>query len=401
MAVSEESFAGDGRVSTFRRKLGECWISSIWMNMRDGIIAADNGNWVIFMNPAAEEMTGCHYNGSVLPKLEEVFVLKCPPANGDTGIMVLRDGRELSVEFCRKPVVDDQGNALGSILIFRDITERQRLEEANRNTKGALEQAELLNSKLIAEMENCLLAEDKLQEINCQLRKACKAKDSFLARISHDLRTPLNAVIGFTSTLLMKLPGPLTEEQERQLNNISVSARHLLSMINNLLDLSRLESGGFEAHREVFACGAFVSEIASTMTQIAENKGLSLTVKTPDPEISVFTDRQILSRILLNLIDNAIKYSEKGEIIIHVATPVPGRVEISVADCGIGIGEDNLKMLFDAFSQVDPYHSEGIGLGLYLCNLLAETIGGYIAVSSELGVGSEFTLILEEKGKAC
>jgi signal transduction histidine kinase len=138
------------------------------------------------------------------------------------------------------------------------------------------------------------------------------------------------------------------------------------------------------------------------MSQLAENKGLKLTVKAPEPEIIVFTDRQILCRILLNLIDNAIKYSEQGEISIHTCTPSPGRVEISVADSGIGISREDMKRLFDPFAQVDPGHSEGIGLGLYLCNMLAQTIDGSIAVRSQPGVGSEFTLILEEnRGRAC
>jgi len=403
LAASEELCAGDVRVSALRHKLGKCWLSSIWRNMRDGIIAADNGNRVIFMNPAAEKMTGCRYLRGVPLKLEEVFVFKCPPApDGETGILVLGDGREISVEYCCQPVVDEQGKAQGSILIFRDITKLRRLEEKNRKTKAALKQVELLNSKLIEEMKNCHLEENKLLKRNRQLIKTCKAKDNFLARMSHDLRTPLNAVIGFTSTLLMKLPGPLTEEQERQLRNISVSARHLLSMINNLLDLSRLEEGELEAHREEFACGAFVFEIASTMSQLAENKGLKLIVKAPDPDILVFSDRQIISRILLNLIDNAIKYSEQGEISIQVRAPVPGRVEISVADCGIGICREDFKRLFAPFSQIEPSHSEGIGLGLYLCNMLAKSIGGSIAVSSEPGVGSEFTLILREsRGRAC
>ena len=191
-------------------------------------------------------------------------------------------------------------------------------------------------------MKNCHLAENKLLKINSQLEKTCKAKDNFLARMSHDLRTPLNAVIGFTSTLQMRLPGPLTEEQERQLHNISVSARHLLSMINNLLDLSRLEAGHLVPHREKFACGAYVSEIASTMSQLAENKGLKLTVKAPEPEIIVFTDRQILCRILSILLTTPLSIPSR-EISIHTCTPSPGRVEISVADSGIGINREDMK----------------------------------------------------------
>jgi PAS domain S-box-containing protein len=408
LIAGKELYAGDVGVSTFRHRLGECGFSPVCRNIRDGIIATDTGNWVVFMNPVAERMTGYHHLGGIPPRLEEIFVLKSSSTSrGNEAlyscIMVLRDGSEISIEYCLESVLDDGGLPLGSIMIFRDVTEYQRLKEEARKTKVALEEAEKrtthvlsANLQLIEEVKHCHSAEDKLQETNYQLRRACKAKDNFLARMSHDLRTPLNAVIGFTGTLLMKLPGPLTEDQEKQLNNISVSARHLLSIINNLLDLSRIEAGEIKAKREGFACGAFVNEIASTMVQLAENKGLRLNVRAPDPEIFIFTDRQILSRILLNFIDNAIKYSQHGEITVLVHTPVPERIEISVADSGIGIGAEDLNRLFDAFSQVDPYHSDGIGLGLHLCNILAESIGGRIAVRSQPGVGSKFTLVLEE-----
>lgn len=414
MIASKELYAGYVGVSTFRHRLGECGFSPVCRNIRDGIIATDTGNWVVFMNPVAERMTGYHHLGGIPTRLEEIFVLKSSSTSrGNEApyscIMVLRDGSEISIEYCLESVLDDGGHPLGSIMIFRDVTEYQRLAEEARKAKVALEEAEKrtthvlsANLQLIEEVKHCHAAEEKLQETNYQLRRACKAKDNFLARMSHDLRTPLNAVIGFTGTLLMKLPGPLTEDQEKQLNYISVSARHLLSIINNLLDLSRIEAGEIKAKRERFACGAFVNEIASTMAQLAENKGLRLNVRPPDPEIFIFTDRQILSRILLNLIDNAIKYSLDGEITVLVHTPVPERIEISVADSGIGIGAEDLNRLFDAFSQVNPYHSDGIGLGLHLCNILAESIGGRIAVRSQLGVGSKFTLVLEEhSGSAC
>lgn len=422
MAASKELFAEDEGIDALktRHNLGESWFLTTLRSIGDGVIAFDAGNRVIFMNPVAENLTGCKVAEDSTNKLEEIFVLKGAGKQADASepaalaegvkfvnraVMVSRAGREIPIDFSAHPVFDDQGQASGSILVIRDVTERERAEAevrgANANLETRVEQRTAAlrsaNIQLIEAIKHRHLAEDKLQEINQQLKKASDAKDSFLARMSHELRTPLNAIIGFTGTLLMRLPGPLTQDQERQLNNISVSAKHLLLMINDLLDLTKIESGELEIKRELFVCGAFVKKIASTMTQLAGNKGLTLSVNLPDPDPVICTDRRILSQILINLIDNAIKYSKSGEITIHVkGNEARGRIEICVADTGIGIRTGDLDKLFEAFTQIGPCRSDGTGLGLYLSNILAKSIGGQIAVKSELGKGSEFTLILEE-----
>ncbi len=404
--------------SKIRHRLEESWFLTILRSIGDGVIAADAGNRVIFMNPVAEHLTGCKVADASTKKLEEVFALKdsggpaedprpALPEEGakvvNRGVMVSRDGREIPIDFNAETIFNDQGQAAGSILVIRDVTEREKAEEEVRKAYASLETRveqrtaalRSANIQLIDEIKHRHLAEDKLQEINQQLKKACDAKDNFLARMSHELRTPLNAIIGFTGTLLMRLPGPLTRDQERQLNNISVSAKHLLSLINDLLDLSKIESGEIEIKRELFSCGEFVKKIASTMALMAENKGLALKISVPNPDLPICTDRRILSQILINLIDNAIKNTENGEINIIVKSNGDEALELSVVDTGIGIKPGDLDKLFQAFTRVGPPRSDGAGLGLYLSNMLAESIGGQIAVSSELGKGSEFTLILK------
>jgi protein-histidine pros-kinase len=221
--------------------------------------------------------------------------------------------------------------------------------------------------------------------------------------MSHELRTPLNAIIGFTGTLLMKLPGPLTPDQERQLQNISTSAKHLLLLINDLLDLAKIESGKIELKPEPISCQNIVQEVIATLHPMAQDKGLELSMVVPDQEVLVKTDRRSLSQILLNLTYNAIKFTEKGEVRIELRRTGANSlqlIELRVIDTGVGIKPEDQAKLFQAFTQVDgsstPRH-EGTGLGLHLSKKLVELLGGNIFFQSEYGRGSEFTIVLEEK----
>jgi protein-histidine pros-kinase len=253
----------------------------------------------------------------------------------------------------------------------RDVTERHRFERA-------------------------------LQEKNIELANANQAKNSFLASMSHELRTPMNAIIGFTGTLLMKLPGPLNTDQEKQLQTVQSSAKHLLSLINDLLDLAKIEAGKVDLHLEPTDCKAVVEEVATTLRPQAEGKGLALRVTLPDQEMTISADHRALSQIIINLANNAIKFTERGGVHLKVS---PGEangkriVEFSVEDTGIGIRPENQAKLFAAFTQVEGkarHTREGTGLGLHLSQKLAELLGGKITFRSEYGKGSTFTLALKE-----
>jgi protein-histidine pros-kinase len=220
--------------------------------------------------------------------------------------------------------------------------------------------------------------------------------------MSHELRTPLNAIIGFTGTLLMKLPGPLTTDQEKQLRTVQGSARHLLSLINDLLDLAKIESGKVELNLEPVLCQNVVLEAVTSLRPAAEMKGLSFEVKMPEVDLVVQTDRRALSQILLNLTNNAIKFTEHGRVCLALSQhQIDGRLltEMMVTDTGIGIRPEDQAKLFQAFSQVDGSSKrryDGTGLGLHLSRKLAELLGGWITFHSEYGHGSTFTLVLKE-----
>jgi protein-histidine pros-kinase len=276
-----------------------------------------------------------------------------------------RDGTEFPVEISLSPLETEEGLWISSSI--RDISDRKRIEDA-------------------------------LREKNVELERANKAKDSFLAGMSHELRTPLNAIIGFTSTLLMRLPGPLTADQDRQLSTIKSSARHLLSLINDLLDLAKVESGSIAVNLEPVSCKAVVAEVGASLRPAADAKGLAFQLDLPDDDTTVRADRRALSQIVINLASNAIKYTDEGTVTITLhRDAVQDTVKIAVADTGTGIKPEDVRKLFQAFSQLDSSSTrrhEGTGLGLHLSQKLAQLLGGEISLQSEFGVGSTFTLTL-------
>jgi signal transduction histidine kinase len=228
-------------------------------------------------------------------------------------------------------------------------------------------------------------------------------KSAFIANMSHELRTPLNAIIGFTGALLMKLPGPLTVEQDKQLNTIRSSARHLLSLINDILDVAKIEAGKITLTLETVHYQQLIGEVADQLRPLAQQKGLDLQIALPDAPIQVETDRRALAQILINLVNNAIKFTERGTVRVSLKQRSDGGhtlTEMSVADSGAGIREEDQSKLFQAFSQLDSTstrHAEGAGLGLYLCQNLANLLGGKLSFTSNFGHGSVFTLTLGGK----
>jgi protein-histidine pros-kinase len=215
------------------------------------------------------------------------------------------------------------------------------------------------------------------------------------------LRTPLNAIIGFTGTLLMRLPGPLTEAQEKQLTTIQGSARHLLSLINDLLDVAKIESGKHELRLAPVSCAEVLDEVASSLRPLAERKGIAFSHEAAG-DLVVRTDRRALSQIVINLVSNAIKYTDAGEVSVRLVRhraggDVLGAIEI--ADTGAGIKADDQAKLFQAFSQIDGSSTrrhEGTGLGLHLSQKLAEMLGLRITFATRFGEGSTFTIHLKD-----
>ena len=241
--------------------------------------------------------------------------------------------------------------------------------------------------------------ERRSREPTAEPGSAQRATDLFLASMSHELRTPLNAIIGFAGTLLMRLPGPVTHEQERQLRTIQASARQLLAQISDLIDLSKIASGKVELRLEPLECHALIAELLPVFQPQARQKGLQFDFNAPHDDIRVRCDRLAMQRIVSKLVNNAIKFTDSGAVRIELDTAeVNGRAcaTVSVSDTGIGIAPEHQRLLERAFSQPGgagvPGQFDGTGLGLQLSLQLAQLLNGQISVASGQGHGSVFTL---------
>jgi signal transduction histidine kinase len=222
---------------------------------------------------------------------------------------------------------------------------------------------------------------------------ADRLKSAFLATMSHELRTPLNSIIGFSGILLQEMAGPLNEEQKKQLTMVSDSSEHLLALINDVLDLSKIEAGQLKIANERFEIRPVIDKTVRTVRPLAEAKHLTLVLKVA-PEVGMVTaDSRRVEQVLLNLLSNAIKFTEQGQIRITCSLQETF-VRISVADSGIGIRQEDLEKLFRPFTQVETGLTrkyEGTGLGLSISKRLVSLMGGTVDVESEPGRGSMFS----------
>ena len=249
----------------------------------------------------------------------------------------------------------------------------------------------------------------ELRQAKDAAESADRLKSAFLATMSHELRTPLNSIIGFTGIVLQGLAGPLTDEQAKQLGMVRDSSRHLLALINDVLDLSKIEAGQLSVAAKPFDLAASIRKVSAMVEPMAQAKGLELRVQVADGVGRMIGDVRRVEQILLNLLGNAIKFTEVGSVKLDVVpvndftrggVPPGPAVRMTVADTGIGIKPENEALLFMPFRQVESdlsRHHEGTGLGLAICRKLVELMGGTIKVESIWQRGSVFSVILPLK----
>jgi signal transduction histidine kinase len=237
-----------------------------------------------------------------------------------------------------------------------------------------------------------------LQEKNAELERANKAKDSFLASMSHELRTPLNGIIGFAEFLADGKPGTINAKQKEYLEDILSSGRHLLHLINDILDIVKIQAGKLELNLETFRIGDVIQEVRAGVRPIAQNKRIQISIGVATGLDAVTLDQQRFKQILFNLVSNALKFtSDGGDVAVNAGFDGANAFRLSVCDNGIGIRPDDIKRLFTEFEQLETGTDRrfgGTGLGLALTRKLVEIQGGSVDVESDFGKGSTFTVIL-------
>ena len=244
-------------------------------------------------------------------------------------------------------------------------------------------------------IENVRLFQE-IQDKNDQLEAANRHKSQFLANVSHELRTPLNSIIGFTRIVLRRTEGKIEPLQKENLQKVLVSSDHLLSLINELLDLAKIEAGRMEAFAETFKLDEIIRVATTTVEPLLRNGNVKLITEVAPDIPPMKTDRDKLKQCVLNLLSNAVKFTERGEIKVAAARD-NGTVKLTVSDTGIGMNQEALKYIFDEFRQADMSSTRrygGTGLGLAIVKKFINLMGGEIVVESEEGKGSKFTITL-------
>lgn len=355
----------------------------------EGICGIDLDGKTTFVNNAATQMLGydqeeligrtlhalTHHtrpDGSVFP------VEECPIAaamrHGDIYHMPdelfwRKDGQPLRVESTATPIITASGEIVGAVVSFRDISLRMEAEEALRRAK---EEAEVVS----------------------------QAKSAFLANMSHELRTPLNAIIGYSEIIAEELQGDERVELVQDLNRIRAAGHHLLSLINDILDLSKIEAGKMTLSLHDFDVAEMVDDVAATVQPLAQKNGNTLRVECAPGTGTFYSDHTRVRQVLLNLLSNAVKFTENGAVALRVArenTAGGEQLRFEVSDSGIGMTPEQMDKLFQDFTQADSSTTRkygGTGLGLAISRRFCRMMGGDITVASQPGKGSVFTVIL-------
>jgi PAS domain S-box-containing protein len=270
----------------------------------------------------------------------------------------------------------------------------EEMGSTNEELINASEELQAVNQELSSTNEELASTATALAEANSGLVLASQAKSEFLANMSHELRTPLNSIIGFTGVMLQGLTGELTEEQRNQLTMIRRSGDRLLALISDILDLSRIESGRTVVSAKRVDVGVLARSCIETVRPLAAERGLTLAIESLPADTVVVTDEQKLHQVLVNLLANAVKFTDAGSVTLTSRDGDGSGVVFEVRDTGVGIASEDLAAVFDEFVQIhrDGGKPDGTGLGLAISRRLADVLGGTLSATSVVGEGSVFTL---------
>jgi PAS domain S-box-containing protein len=364
----------------FQQVLMDAIPSPVFFKNAQRVYIGANKAFERYLGLPPEEFIGKSVYQIASPDLARVYdgadldLLDNPGVQSYEASVLYADGLRHHVVFNKATFTDAAGNLAGLVGVILDITPQHDAEE-----------------KLLKAFEEITLA-------HAASEVASRAKSDFLANMSHELRTPLNAVIGFSEVLLARMFGPINDKQQVYVHFILDGGRHLLSLINDILDLSKVESGKMELERESFALGEFLDASLAMLREKAQAGGIELCLEgTAKPEVIIVADRRKLRQIMFNLLSNAIKFTPQGGTVRVRLLESDGEATVTVADTGRGIKPEDIPKLFQVFTQLESAYTkeyEGTGLGLALTRRLVELHGGRIWVESEFGQGSSFSFNL-------
>jgi signal transduction histidine kinase len=314
---------------------------------------------------------------------------------GEINLLDPGTGLTTPVEAIAGTILSEQGELTWVVTILHDLKEARERARLYEQLKTASEQLEMKVQEATAELaaQNELLRRQHLE-----LEQASALKSQFLANMSHEFRTPLNAILGYTHMLLQGISGEISEAQRRSLSRIDSNSRHLLALINDILDITRIEAGRMPLTLTSFSLPLLIDEVMAELEPIVKRSNLQVVVRVPGRLPPLRSDRQKIKQIVVNLLSNALKFTHEGTVTIRAHhQPGTGTLRVSVTDTGIGISAQDQAKVFEDFRQLDDSPARGYGgtgLGLAICRRLAVMLGGNIELASEAGEGSTFTLVL-------
>ncbi len=390
----ERSLAVQGSAPPRRTRLSDAYLASLLQALPDPVVSIGDGGEVVSWNPAAERVLGRAAHEAAGRPLAEVLAPEDPaplhrlleqgrgePRRGEVAFR-RADGEPGIAEVIVSPV--DAGEQGVRCVIVHDLTE-QRQAQAELESQAAELQEQA------AELE---VLNEQLHERTRQLESALATRSRFYAAMSHELRTPINAILGYNDLILAGVYGPLEERQEEGLARSQRAAHHLLELVNDVLDLAKVEAGRIDLQVEPTSIGPLLAEMADTVRSVAEQHGSRIDVAGEPRPCTVATDPRRVRQIVLNLLSNAAKFGEGKPILVEWSPAPDGGVEIRVVDHGRGIAPEHQQRVFYEFEQVEPEQAGGTGLGLPISLRLAHLLGGSLGVESAPGEGSTFTLRL-------
>jgi PAS domain S-box-containing protein len=397
------------RVAEHEARMERDRLNVILENVSDPILVTDESTKIVLMNPEADRLFVVddrpadrdarqliQANDTRFTTLISNFLLR--PEHRHLERMTIVDpesGREFPAEVGSSKILNGRGEPTAIVSVIHDLTESEENERLARELQQLNDQLEERIRRATVELEE---RNRRLEWQSFELQRASRLKSEFLANMSHELRTPINVILGYTSLMRERIYGVLTDQQDEALTKTYQTSQHLLELINDILDLSKIEAGKMPLHVEPVFVAEIIAEVSESVHPMLHGRNLSFEADVEKDIPPIRTDRTKLKQVLLNLLSNAIKFTQDGTVSVS-ACALAGKagVQIVVADTGIGIKPEHLGAIFEDFRQLDQSHTReygGTGLGLSITKKLLTLLGGEVVVESTYGSGTCFTIDL-------